>query len=398
MKYQNIRSITSVALALSLILIVALSYVYSYNSNRERNVYLSMRSESLLANSSNAKMSRNKLMGLRQILQSGYSDQGLANLYFTQQALLRGRGVFSQNEVQVIKKFGWRNTATQQNLMYTFGKSGDLKGVFVHADALLRRADLIDQLQTLVHLAESDGATRHILADRLILHPNWRSSFLTDERWLGSAEAASDRAKLLNYLIKRDGGVSREEVEVAANALLNFKKWRSAFDLMKTFDNFNRGYLNYSLTFRRLIDSRKDGADIDPFDWRLGDNVDLSHINDDDSGEPIITLHFKKDGANVLLRRLLDNKKNGLVGVSIYGNNSSEDLDALRVEMACEDKNLYRIGLASFDGRVASFVNTTPLPSSCNIIELSLHSIVKSKDIIGFRQINIKKMELLFVD
>lgn len=139
-------------------------------------------------------------------------DQAKVNLLFASE-MKRGLDAKRRDAfVNALISLGWRDTATQQNLVVRLLQSDDPSKAILRADGLLRRGRLFNEvIPMLVHMELFPDAT-DILVERLMRKPNWRKEYFAHAAPVPGQQGLDGRIRLLSRLMDKKDRISHEEI------------------------------------------------------------------------------------------------------------------------------------------------------------------------------------------
>src|SRR5690606_36167145 len=104
-------------------------------------------------------------------------DQEALNLLFAAEVR---RGIDDDRRkafASALSALGWRDNATQQNLLVEATRAENIGGAIARVDALLRRRKLVDNSMAVLSQLELYPQAVPLLIDRLAKNPAWRPEY-----------------------------------------------------------------------------------------------------------------------------------------------------------------------------------------------------------------------------
>ena len=121
---------------------------------------------------------------------------------------------------EALGALGWRDTASQQNLIMEAARVNDSQAMILHIDALLRRGRMVDNILPVLVQVEAVPEAAALLADRLALQPNWRTRYLRESGLLASPQALTARARLLERMLEKGDRLTNSELKPSLDAMM----------------------------------------------------------------------------------------------------------------------------------------------------------------------------------
>lgn len=293
-----------------------------------------------LANSS-TEITPQNIDSVETILNRNPINQPMVNQYYT---MLRRLGQFPDKTLSIEKSLaalGWRDTASQQNLIISAIERRDIGDIVVRADGLLRRNKLQAQALNLLLLAEKDRGARKLLWQRLAKNPIWRSDFFNFPFELGDASQVAARIDTLRSLQASGEGADRIEAAMSLYKIEYSGDYEAALMLTKAIRKEENQQMSLDMADPRFTQFTKrlgDGTLALPFEWSspASDNVNL--YADTNGQEDEVRIRWNGKGSEVLLRKRykVDVNQNYRLTVSMY-DVSEADLNGIKFEARCED-------------------------------------------------------------
>jgi len=168
----------------------------------------------------------------------------------------------------VAGKLGWRDVLTQLWLFRRMMLVGDFEAALNHADALMRRVDIVPAA-LLAALAEAahDPRMQAPLARHLAQSPSWRTPFIAYLSVFARPPATDVAHALLTRLASGPTPPTDEELAVYLRSLIGARKFdQAAQDWRQLTHGADQAGFVYDGDFERQPGQT-------PFDWLLGDGV-----------------------------------------------------------------------------------------------------------------------------
>lgn len=297
------------------------------------------RAEASLVNADGPTLNPTELARAKRALARQPLDQGLLNTIYASEVR---EGLDERQRrayVATLLNMGWRDTVTQQNLLFEAARRNDLSAALDHMDALLRRGKLIEQIIPLLAQLEIDPAGTKLVAERLAQEPGWRTRYFYYAEPLANPEILDARLRLFEYMAQQEMPVERLELRATLNALLSAGRRDEIVELARTQSSPEQASNQlYDADFDQLkpvpIEERRQYL---PYEWRLTNRSGVSTqiITDDWSSR--LVLRWNGRGAPIIARTLTFLAENSQpdLEVALAGGGSPRGLDALRFSLIC---------------------------------------------------------------
>ena len=190
-------------------------------------------------------------------------------------ALLReGSESWSNAEMLVAGRLGWRDRQTQARLMMVAAQDGDLGGAIDRIDAIFRRTEIGEELFNAVAAGLSDETVRGAVARRIADDPPWRAAYLESAGRFGTKDSTANFAALLADVQSLEGSpLERREVDPLLSRLAALEMDTELARYAGVLGPYaaSGGLLNDADFARFGREGQSDGgAGEGPFDWRKG--------------------------------------------------------------------------------------------------------------------------------
>lgn len=182
----------------------------------------------------------------------------------------------------VLKRLGWRDTPSLQNLLYAAGLTQDLPEVLDAGDALLRRQKLTDQIIPVMAQVEANPRLQGAFAARLAGNPSWRHLYLISTGPIGSKEQLLARFALIRRL--RRNGVRLDPDDITPSITLLDQHDLSVYGLALWHDIRPQATRPLDdVDFRLASRSYQSGFGLVPYEWQMmtGDGFTVDALDDD---------------------------------------------------------------------------------------------------------------------
>lgn len=234
--------------------------------------------KTILVNSDEPALGASELANAKRLLARHPLDQSRLNEVYATEVRNGADENQRRDYVSVLEAMGWRDTATQQNLLFEAALRNDIDGAVDHMDALLRREKLGDQIMPLLTQLEVDPEGSRIVAERLVRSPSWRGRYFDFGGPLTNPEILDARVRLLNIMKQQGEPVTRNELRVTLGALIQAGKRKEVVEIAKgRMPESERDQLLYDQNFDRLISvSSEDRQRPIAYEWRPTDTPGVS--------------------------------------------------------------------------------------------------------------------------
>ena len=202
----------------------------------------------------------------------------------------------------VLKRLGWRDTPSLQNLLYAATLTQDLPGVLDASDALLRRQKLTDQIIPVMALVEASPRLQGAFAARLAGNPSWRHVYFISTGPIGTKKQLLARFALIRRL-RRDG-VRLDPGDITPSIALLDQHDLSAYGLALWHDLRPQATRPLDdVDFRLASRSYQSGFDPVPYQWQMmtGDGFTADAL--DDGGHARLSIDWNGRGVPVFAQQ-----------------------------------------------------------------------------------------------
>lgn len=266
-------------------------------------------------------------------------DQELLNAIYASE-VRRGIGESERRAyVAALRRLGWRDTASQQNLLFEAARSNDLDAALDHMDALLRRDKLENQIIPLLAQLERDPQGLPLIARRLAMRPSWRGAYFAFADHLADEAMLDARMQLLAFMEENGMELARSEIRATLNALMRAGR-REDIAWLALGDGGSaqgRGLL-YDPEFNRMesVPAQQRSFAL-PFEWQLTNRSGVSAGIANELGEGQLLLRWNGRGAPILARTLTFLRAGEQPRLLIRADTERDlrQLDALRFNLIC---------------------------------------------------------------
>lgn len=295
--------------------------------------------ENALANAEAEPLSQAESSQLRRLMVQRPLDQALLNRIYADESRKGMPREEGRQFLRLLRKMGWRDLATQQNLLFDAAQRNDLQGAMQHFDAILRRDKLTGAIYPLMVQLELDPQGREALAERLRGMPSWRASYFRYADHLADPAMVEARIAFLDYLQANGDTVSRAE-------------------LVATLEAMKRG--GWRAQIARIARSRGDGAGSDglvfdpdfgrwaalpaaerawrlPFEWQLSGDSGLSVEITVNDGAGELQARWNGRGAPVIARTMTFVRagQSPLLDIGLGSIGALSDLEKFQFDLRC---------------------------------------------------------------
>jgi hypothetical protein len=259
--------------------------------------------------------------------------QGLTKLNLRQKNQLR----------DALAALGWRSTAAHQNILMHAVTENDIKTIALHADSLLRRQQLTQQIKELLYLFEASSVGRSELVERLKLSPPWRTETLTDISGFAGTERLNARAETLTAMFEADLRPTQLELAPVVNQLHENNQKVKSYALWRQFTG--KDAEDSSITdrsFNYALKARESEYYTEfPYEWRTRRGLGYSSTFFGDGTDAQAVLRWNGSGAPELLDQYF-RKYTGSGIIYISGPNLDlQTVRSLEFSIICNDKRAY---------------------------------------------------------
>lgn len=284
-------------------------------------------------------MSPAQLAAAKRALARQPLDQPLLNAVYANEV----RGGLDESRrrayVSALRRLGWRDTATQQNLLFEAARSNNLEAALDHMDALLRRDKLADQIMPLLAQLEVDPAGTRLMAERMAQMPVWRERYFRFAEPLSNPEILDARLRLFEYMAEQDIPVSRVEMRATLFALFSAGRKDAIADIVRAeLPAEKQAQLLYDPDFDQWLGEPAETRwATGPQDWLLTNRSGVStQIVTEEWGSRLV-LRWNGRGAPIIARTLtfLAEGQQPELEVSLSAGSQLRGLDSLRFTLIC---------------------------------------------------------------
>lgn len=234
-------------------------------------------------------------------------DQPRLNLLFATEAKgemdRRRRAAFADT----LGALGWRDTASQQNLIIEAGRVEDPRAVVGHIDALLRRGQLVDEILPLLVRIEAIPEAAGLLADRLALRPNWRGRYFRGSDLLRDPQVLTARARLFEQMLDKGDRLSNRELKPSLDAMMRAGMREQAARVAMRANPVPGGKAAiYDPDFSKSLSLEQEDREYPlPFEWSTVNRPGISAQIGSRSGGGQLQLRWSGVGAPVIARTMV---------------------------------------------------------------------------------------------
>lgn len=297
------------------------------------------RSGASLVNAEGEAMSPARLAAAKRALARQPLDQPLLNSIYASE--VRNGLDESQRSayVSTLARLGWRDTTTQQNLLFEAARRNDLEAALDHMDALLRRDKLADQIMLLLAQLEIDPVGTRLMAERLAKQPVWRERYFRFAEPLANPDVLDARLRLFDYMARHDMPVDRVEMRATYYALFNAGRKDALAELVRAqLPADKRSSLLYDPDFDQWL-----GAPAEirwataPQDWRLTNRSGVSTQIIAEEWSSRLVLRWNGRGAPIIARTMtfVTEGEQPQLEITLSAGSQLRSLDSLRFSLIC---------------------------------------------------------------
>lgn len=297
------------------------------------------RSGASLVNAEGAAMSSTQLASAKRIVAHQPLDQPLLNAIYASEV----RGGLDETQrrayVSTLGKLGWRDTATQQNLLFEAARRNDLEAALDHMDALLRRDKLAEQIMPLLAQLEIDPIGTRLMAERISTHPVWRERYFRFSEPLANPEILDARLRLFAYMAEHDMPVDRVETRETLYALFNAGRKEAIAGMVRSrLPADKKSQLLYDPNFDQRLGEPDDIRwATAPQDWRLTKRSGVSAQIIAEEWSSRLVLRWNGRGAPIIARTMtfLTEGQKPALEVALSAGSQLRGLESLRFSLIC---------------------------------------------------------------
>ncbi|KUO49482.1 MAG: hypothetical protein APF78_07750 [Sphingomonadales bacterium BRH_c3] len=297
------------------------------------------RSGASLVNAEGEAMSPAQLASAKRALARQPLDQPLLNAIYASEV----RGGLDETQrrayVSTLGKLGWRDTATQQNLLFEAARRNDLEAALDHMDALLRRDKLAEQIMPLLAQLEVDPIGTRLMAERLANNPVWRKRYFLLAEPLANPKILDARLRLFDYMAEHDMPVDRVEMRAALYALFNAGRKDAIAEMVRAqLPAEKKSQLLYDPDFDQWLGEPPEIRwATAPQDWRLTNRSGISAQIIAEEWSSRLVLRWNGRGAPIIARTMtfLTEGQRPELEVTLSAGSQLRGLDSLRFTLIC---------------------------------------------------------------
>lgn len=296
-------------------------------------------SGSELVNTSGQAMDPARLAEAKRMVARQPLDQPLLNVIYASEVRNGMDETRRRQYISALRKMGWRDTPTQQNLLFEAARSNELESALDHMDALLRRGKLAEQIMPLLAQLEIEPAGTRLMAERLAQYPVWRRDYFDFASPLSNPEVLNARLRLFQYMEANNMAVGRIEKRVTLFALLRADRRQEIVNLGRSqLGADKRDQLVFDSEFDQLLHvPAQERLLTTPLDWRLTNQSGISsQIIAEEWGSRLV-VRWNGRGAPIIARTLtfLTEGQQPELEVSLSAGSDVRGLDSLRFTLIC---------------------------------------------------------------
>lgn len=155
----------------------------------------------------------------RELLAEQPLDQPVLNLLFAIEA--RGDLTDARRKAfaGALVGLGWRDTPSQQNLIYEAVANQKPEDAVLRIDGLLRRGKMIDAILPIMIRLESFPPAAELLIERLELQPEWRTTYFKLGSLLRDPATLDARVRLLDRMLEEGKALRHSELKPSLDAM-----------------------------------------------------------------------------------------------------------------------------------------------------------------------------------
>lgn len=293
----------------------------------------------ILVNTEGEAMLPSQLAAAKRALARQPLDQNLLNVIYASEVRAGLDDTIRNQYVSTLGKMGWRDSATQQNLLFEAARRNDLIAALDHMDALLRRDKLAEQIMPLLAQLEVDPTGTRLMAERLAQEPAWRLRYFRFAEPLNNLDILDARLRLFEYMAEQDMPVKRVERRATLYALFNAGRKDAIADLVRAELPAEQGSQllydpNFDQWFGEPDEIRWATA---PQDWRLTNRSGVSAQIIAEDWNSRLVLRWNGRGAPIIARTMtfLSEGQNPELEVSLSADSQLRGLESLRFTLIC---------------------------------------------------------------
>lgn len=297
------------------------------------------RSGGNLVNADGEPLPPSQLAAAKRALSRQPLDQPLLNAIYVSEVRGGLDEAQQRDYVSALGELGWRDSTTQQNLLFEAARRNDLEDALDHMDALLRREKLVEQIMPLLAQLEVDPAGTNLVAERLAQNPAWRERYFRFTEPLANPAILSARLRLFEYMAEQNMPVSRIEKRVTQYALFDAGRKDDIVDMVREeLPKDKRSRLLYDPDFDQWLGVPQElHRATAPQDWRLTNRSGVStQVIAEEWGSRLV-VRWNGRGAPILARTMtfLTEGQQPDLEVAVSAGSQLSSLDSLRFSLIC---------------------------------------------------------------
>lgn len=292
-----------------------------------------------LVNAESESMPASQLAAAKRALSRQPYDQPLLNSIYVSEVREGMDETQRAAFVSALNKLGWRDTETQQNLLFEAARQNDLEAALNHMDALLRRGKLTNQIMPLLAQLELDPDGVELLADRLDQDPGWRGSYFDFADPLQNSLHLDARLRLFDYMQAQGMPIRRIEQRVTLYALVRAERRNEVAQIgLAQLPSDKKSQLLFDPEFSQLSNvPEKERSLATPLDWRLTNRSGISAQIISEEWSSRLAMRWNGRGAPIIARTMtfLTEGQQPELEVSLNAGSQLRSLDSLRFTLVC---------------------------------------------------------------
>jgi len=242
----------------------------------------------------------------RELLAEQPLDQPLLNFLFAAESRGDMKPERRAEFVDALSKLGWRDTPSQQNLIFEAVQSGKPAEAVLRADALLRRGKLTDHIIPVLIQMEADPDAVALLIDRLAKNPGWRGGYFAIGAPLHNPAVLDARVRLFDRMLKDGIPLSRREIKSSIEVMLRQGRRQEAADIAMRASGIKVGQaMIYDADFTNFLAlNSEERNEVLPFEWEVSSRPGVSTQISANSGAGQMAIRWNGLGVPVLARTM----------------------------------------------------------------------------------------------
>lgn len=279
---------------------------------------------------------------------------------------------------------GWRDTASQQNLIMEAARVNDPQAMVLHIDALLRRGRMVDNILPVLVQVEAVPEAAALLADRLALQPNWRTRYLRESGLLASPQALTARARLLERMLEKGDKLTNRELKPSLDTMMRGGLREDAARIAMRVNPASGGKAAiHDPDFSQYLSlSQEDREYPLPFEWTTANRPGISAQIGPRNGGGQLQLRWSGVGAPVIARTmvLLAEVPPSRLDVQVDSLDALDGLKMFGFGLVCPGQGTVRFFEESRDGANRTISYRTDRAAPCAYPELVVLGLPRSRD------------------